>query len=208
MPTSIRTLFYLSGILLSFLLSCTGAPTLIASDLNHGTGGSVMPWTSVALKSFNPDEATSPQRETLPQTLSAVLGPSLAIVIRQDRDRTYPNGHPMPKEIRHKLTPFFPRALLQKVRYSTEWSAAAGSTLYQLLLGTGAVEAVTFADVIVFRDEQCARDPLLWAHELVHVEQYRRLGVEAFATQYLQQPWVIEREAVAKANVIKGKLAR
>jgi hypothetical protein len=75
-------------------------------------------------------------------------------------------------------------------------------------LGTGAVEAVTFADVIVFRDAQCAGNPLLWTHELVHVEQYHRLGVEAFATQYLQHPWVIEQEAIAKADAIKGKLVR
>jgi hypothetical protein len=106
------------------------------------------------------------------------------------------------------LGAFFPRAILEKVRYSTDWGAAAEGTLEQVLLGTGAVEAVTFADVIVFRDAQCAGNPLLWTHELVHVEQYHRLGVEAFATQYLQHPWVIEQEAIAKADAIKGKLVR
>jgi uncharacterized protein DUF4157 len=50
---------------------------------------------------------------------------------------------------------------------------------------------VTLIDVIIFRDEQQAADPVLWAHELTHVEQYDRLGVEAFAVQYLQQAWVL-----------------
>jgi hypothetical protein len=81
-------------------------------------------------------------------------------------------------------------------------------TLPLLLLGNGAVRAVTLGDVIVFRDAHLAEDPLLWAHELTHVEQYRRWGVEAFATQYLQQAGVLEDEAITKANRIKGRLAR
>jgi hypothetical protein len=73
-----------------------------------------------------------------------------------------------------------------------------------VLLGTGVVQAVTVGDVIFFRDPRRAEDALLWAHELTHVEQYRRLGVEAFATRYLQQAWVLEQEAIAKAKTVKG----
>jgi hypothetical protein len=75
-----------------------------------------------------------------------------------------------------------------------------------VLLGSGA-NAVTLIDVIIFRDEQQAADPLLWAHELTHVEQYDRLGVEAFAAQYLQQAWVLEQEARARADTLKGQLS-
>jgi hypothetical protein len=114
----------------------------------------------------------------------------------------------MPKEIRAKLAPFFARAVLERVRYVTSRDAAAEGTLAQVLVSTGAVEALTLGDVIVFRDGQSASDPLLWAHELVHVEQYRRLGVEAFAAQYLQQAWVLEDEAIAKVNGLKGQLSR
>jgi hypothetical protein len=163
--------------------------------------------TPVALKSFNPTETMSQQLGTLSPTLSTLFGPSLAVVIRQGRDRAYPGGHAMPKEIRAKLAPFFSRAVLDKVRYSTQWEAAAEGTLYQVLLATGAVEAVTLGDVIIFRDTQSVSDPLLWAHELVHVEQYHRLGIETFADQYLRQAWVLENEAIAKANVVKGQLS-
>jgi hypothetical protein len=113
----------------------------------------------------------------------------------------------MPPEIRHILAPFFPAAVLQRVRHSFTWETATQGGLLNVLLGTGAVAAVTLGDVIVFRDEQSVGDPLLWAHELVHVEQYRRLGIEGFATQYLQQSWILEQEAIAKAEAVKGQLS-
>ena len=100
--------------------------------------------------------------------------PTLATAIRQGRDHAYPRGQAIPAAIRKRLAPFS-RTVLQKVRYSTEWQdATAESALYSLLWAPAA-EAVTLGDVIIFRDAQRAADPLLWAHELTHVEQYERL---------------------------------
>ncbi len=160
----------------------------------------------------NHPESTEAPAAPLPevnwlQTLATLLGPSLTSAIRQGRDHAYPRGHMVPKAIRKALAPFFSRAILQKVRYSTAWQdATTQATLYSVLLGSGA-NAVTLIDVIIFRDEQHAADPVLWAHELTHVEQYDRLGVEGFAAQYLQQAWVLEHEASAKAETIKGQLS-
>lgn len=145
--------------------------------------------------------------DTWLQTLSSLLSPSLTAAIRQGRERAYTHGNVMPESIRQALAPFFPRAVLQKVRYSTSWQdAAAEGALYTVLLGTGA-DAVTLGDVIIFRDAQRAADPVLWAHELTHVEQYDRLGVEMFAARYLQQGWVLEQEAIEKANTIKKQIS-
>jgi hypothetical protein len=122
-----------------------------------------------------PDSTEAPTTAPLPevnwlQTLATLLGPSLATAIRQGRDHAYPHGQRVPKAIRGPLAPFFPRAVLQKVRYSTAWQdAAAQDTLYSVLLGLG-TNAVTLIDVIIFRDEQQAADPVLRAHELTHVE--------------------------------------
>jgi hypothetical protein len=195
------------GIALSVLVCWVRAPALLAHELKHGgsTGETVTP---VALQAFTPTDALAQQLGTLPRTLATLFGPSLAVVIRHGRERAYPSGHPMPQEIRATLAPFFARAVLERVRYVTSRDAAAEGTVSQVLVSTGAVEALTLGDVIVFRDAQSARDPLLWAHELVHVEQYRRLGVEAFAAQYLQQAWVLETEAVTKAKAIQGQLSR
>jgi hypothetical protein len=136
------------------------------------------------------------------------LGAPLAEAIQHERNRAYPHAHPIPAAVRAQLTPFFPQAMLRAVRYSTDWETTAAGLLPHVLLGNGAVQAVTLGDVILFRDARLAADPLLWAHELTHVEQYRRLGVETFATQYLRQGWVLEQEAITKANTIKGHLAR
>lgn len=149
---------------------------------------------------------TSPETAWL-QTLAVLLGPSLTTAIRQGRDHAYPHGQAVPAAIRHTLAPFFARTVLQKVRYSTAWrDVTAQATLYSVLLGAGA-HAVTLIDVIIFRDAQQAADPLLWAHELTHVEQYDRLGVDAFARQYLEQAWVLEDEALAKVDTIKRQLS-
>jgi hypothetical protein len=112
----------------------------------------------------------------------------------------------MPADVRLKLAPFFPRAVLEKVRYSTEWDPVE-DTLPSLILGNSTTAAMTLADVILFRDVQGATDPLLWAHELTHVMQYQRLGISAFATQYLEQGWELEAEAMAKADAVRRQLS-
>src|SRR5215510_1429718 len=140
------------------------------------------------------------------QTLSALFAPALAEAIRSTRDRVYPYGHPMPAEVRRQLAPFFPRTVLEQVRYATEWDPTA-DTLPSLFMGSDAKSAMTLGDVILFRDAQGVADPLLWAHELTHVLQYHRLGISAFATRYLEQGWELEAEAMAKADAISRQLS-
>lgn len=152
-------------------------------------------------------DANPPSAADWLSTLGTVLGPTLTTAIRQGRDQVYPRGQGIPASIQHTLAPFFSRALLQKVRYSTEWQdTTAEGALYTLLLGTGA-DAVTLGDVIIFRDAQRAADPVLWAHELTHVEQYDRLGMAGFATEYLQRGWLLEEEATTNASKIQRQLS-
>jgi hypothetical protein len=162
----------------------------------------------MTVQSFDSLSGTPQALDPLPQTLAALVGAPLAEAIQQGRNRAYPHAQPIPPAIRVQLMPFFPRAVLQSVRYSTDWDTTAEGTLPYFLLGNSSVAAVTVGDVIFFRDTHLAEDPLLWAHELTHVEQYRRLGVETFATQYLRQAWVLETEAITKADTIKGQLSR
>lgn len=141
------------------------------------------------------------------QTLSSLLSPSLASAIRQGRDHARVRGRVIPPAVRRVLAPFFSARVFEKVRYSTDWQeVTAEGAVYQILLGSGA-NAVTLMDVVIFRDAQLAADPILWAHELTHVEQYDRLGVDAFAADYLQHPDVLEQEAIAKADRIKKRLS-
>ena len=165
------------------------------------------PLTSSQVTPRKSPTETLPTAENWLSTLGTAMGPVLADAIRRGRDYAYPEGKAIPSAIRQKLAPFFSSALLRKVRYSTEWqNATSDGALYSLLLATGA-EAVTLGEVIIFRDAQQAANPFLWAHELTHVEQYERLGVDGFAKQYLQQGWQMEQEAQAKANKIQRQLA-
>jgi hypothetical protein len=142
----------------------------------------------------------------LTQTVSALFGPPLAEAIRSTRDRVYPQGRPIPGALRRQLAPFFPRTVLEKVRYATAWDPTQ-DLLPALFMGNSPKSAMTLGDVILFRDAHGVTDPLLWAHELTHVMQYQQLGVAAFATRYLERGWELEAEAMEKADAIGRQLS-
>jgi hypothetical protein len=54
---------------------------------------------------------------------------------------------------------------------------------------------VSLGDVIVFRDAALAADPVIWAHELAHVQQYDRWGTLQFAKRYVRDHHAVELEA-------------
>jgi len=60
---------------------------------------------------------------------------------------------------------------------------------------------MTLGDVILFKTEQMAEADLkVWAHELTHVMQYQRWGIEGFAERYVRDSAGVEREAIDNAN--------
>ena len=66
---------------------------------------------------------------------------------------------------------------------------------------TGDAAAITLIDVVLFRSDWDGRHDLkLWAHEMTHVEQYRRWGVDGFAGRYVADSGAVEREAYANAD--------
>ena len=47
---------------------------------------------------------------------------------------------------------------------------------------------MTLGDVVLFKTEQMAETDLkVWAHELTHVMQYQRWGIEGFAERYVRR---------------------
>ena len=92
-----------------------------------------------------------------------------------------------------ELKPGFPETLLDRVRYRVGWGDGRPmqSSLFRLL----DARAVSLGDVIVFRDAGIAADPVIWAHELAHVQQYDRWGTREFAERYLRDHHAVETEA-------------
>lgn len=68
--------------------------------------------------------------------------------------------------------------------------------------------AVTLDDVLVFSSESASQNVWLWAHELGHVEQYRRLGIEGFAARYVSDWRRLESEATRRADRATAEIRR
>ena len=97
------------------------------------------------------------------------------------------------------LLGYFPSALLQRCRFATGNSRAL--TLPALAFSYGDATAITLGDVILFKSERLAETDLkVWAHELTHVMQYERWGVEGFADRYVRDSAAVEQEAIDNAN--------
>lgn len=127
-------------------------------------------------------------------------GPALAQAIRHSRDDARRAGvRPIPGHIYRDLRRCFSSSLLQSIQYRVgqghELSVQANSFRF------GDATAVALIDTIVFRHSSDARNNIwLWAHEVKHIDQYRRWGLSDFAKRYVRNHRSVEREADAAAD--------
>ena len=137
---------------------------------------------------------------TSSQDLTGFAASLLAQLITASRQQVLGAGTtPMPVRIMQGLSGYFPPELLRAVRYRS--GGRTELSLSGLAFQYGDAVAVTLIDVVMFRDEAAAQQDLkLWAHELTHVMQYRRLGVDGFAARYVADSGAVEREAYANAD--------
>ncbi|MGE0420503.1 MAG: DUF4157 domain-containing protein [Acetobacteraceae bacterium] len=120
----------------------------------------------------------------------------LARMVQSAREQAIADGvRPVPPAIYRGLLGFFPPALLQRARFASGRGSGV-MTLPSLAFTYGDAAAVTLGDVVLFRDERAAQTDLkLWAHELTHVMQYQRLGMDGFAAAYVRDHAALEKEA-------------
>lgn len=128
-----------------------------------------------------------------PDGLRALAASALSSAIKTAHDTAIQHGaQPMPAAIKAKLKGVFPDAVLDKVTYTV---GGDGSMIAQAF-SYGDVLAITFIDTIVFQKAEAAEsDDALWAHELTHVMQYDRWGVDEFARRYATDYKAVEDEA-------------
>lgn len=115
-------------------------------------------------------------------------------ILRSRNSAAREDALPIPAAMRSQLLAFYPAELLDSVRYkigdNDEMSAARN------LLQNPDIQAVTLIDIIVFRSAALAeRDVALWAHELLHVQQYREWGSAGFAARYSRDYRAVEAPA-------------
>lgn len=126
-------------------------------------------------------------------------GAALEAAIRIGRaDALRAGAAPVPAEFKRRFAGDFPPAVLDEAR----WLVAAPNSRLGRVLARWPVEegAVTLGEVIVFKTAGASRSAQLFAHELAHVEQYRKLGIGEFARRYAADPGPLEEEARAKAR--------
>lgn len=131
-----------------------------------------------------------------------VYAAPLAAAIHQARDAHIDGAQPIPDSIKQALHGTIPDDVLENARYTKgqlEITIANVLDHSRVALGDDGF-AVPVDDVIVFSDPPSSDpddDQALhwWAHELTHVCQYSRWGVEEFALNYMNNYSAVEKDA-------------
>jgi len=122
----------------------------------------------------------------------AQISELVAGYISAQRRKYAPRAVPLSAQQRAPLEPFFARELLDSVRVLVlEGERVQNPEFYPMLRGFGfknlpdqsAMGAITFCDVVVSHEPFSGG---LLFHELVHVEQYRQLGIPLFSGLYVR----------------------
>ena len=130
-------------------------------------------------------------------------GVALALAIRVGRAEALQGEvHSLPKKLRRRFAPHFPDELPDGVRWTVaEPGTRLGRALARWPVSEG---AVTLGNVVVFKTDGASRNTRLFAHEIAHVAQYRKLGIDTFARRYAANPKQLEDEAWEKADRVVG----
>jgi hypothetical protein len=112
------------------------------------------------------------------------------------------NVYPLPAEVADELIRAgMSEHIVRKTRWSPDWYVT------NYLPFTGGRPALTIDNIVVINDPAVLYSTSRMAHELTHVAQYERLGIQQFATQYSLNNWIFEGEANdVEAQVLKRVL--
>lgn len=111
--------------------------------------------------------------------------------------------YPLPAEVAQDLIAVgVPANIVRKTTWSPDWYAT------NYMPGTGGQGAVTLDDVVIISDNRLVYDRAFMAHELKHVQQYERLGLNNFCAQYTTNSWIFENEAKDEQTRVARAIAQ
>ncbi len=142
----------------------------------------------------------APVGQVLGRDMQNLASQLLAQWISDTRQELLAAGtQPMPAQIIEGLAGYFSPDILREVRFRT--GDITDLSLPALAFQYGDTAAITLGDVVMFNHPSDAQTDLkLWAHELTHVMQYRRWGLDGFAVRYVADSSAVEREAYGNAD--------
>lgn len=120
-------------------------------------------------------------------------------------------AQPIPPDIRQFLLRWYPADLLAGVRWTSSWNAVQNSLQAAQMNIGGQTQAITLINAVVFRNSAAVSDKALWAHELLHVSQYRSWGVFGFAKKWVDNSSTggpVEAPAYAREDEARAVLAQ
>lgn len=136
-----------------------------------------------------------------------MLTAPLAAMIRDANRKYRPYSRPIPSAVRRALRGVISDSVLTSARYATSRGIASLPAALNLMKGRD--HAVCVGDIIVFGREPQDHELEWWAHELKHVEQYQRWGIDKFAWKYSRRSGQIEAEADrAGSRAVRSNRAR
>ena len=189
------------------LMPPVGAASAATDDALGNWRGAVIAWRALSADVWEASKAAT--MEQLVETGAPIIEKWIVTW----RDGALAHGtQPMPPAIKEQLVGYFADTLLDRVRCRVGW--ADGRPMQSGLFRLLDARALSLSGVVVFRDAGTAADPVIWAHELAHVQQYDRWGTREFAESYLRDHHAVETEAweVAARYTMwalqEGKLAR
>jgi hypothetical protein len=130
-------------------------------------------------------------RQLTPDRISQVSG-LVAQYISTQREKHAPRAVPLSTQQKASMAGFFSRQLLNSTRLVVlQGEQVPNPEFYPMLRNLGfnylpdqlTTGAITFCDVVVSHEPFTAG---LLFHELVHVEQYRQLGIPRFSELYVR----------------------
>lgn len=118
-----------------------------------------------------------------------IIAMPLAAAIREAQERHIANAKPLPKDVKERLAGLYSKEVLDQARY------VIGDIEFTLPNGIGKAHkfmgreiGVVVGNVIVFSTDPKGfwDNPFWWGHEIKHVEQYSKWGIEEFALRYVK----------------------
>jgi hypothetical protein len=133
---------------------------------------------------------------------------ALTQLIETVRQQAISSGvRPVPAAVHRSLLGYFPPIVLHKTRFAQ--GRADALALPSPAFSHGNASAVTLGEVVLFKTERLAQSDLkLWAHELTHVMQYQRWGIDGFADHCVHDFSSVQQEANDNADRFMAWLSR
>jgi len=129
----------------------------------------------------------------------------LAAAVRAAREKFKNKALPIPQELKNYLRGILPDETIKRAKYAVgKVEITLPNIVNNIAIRNNANHAVTVDDIIVFfrTPKSFSEDPCWWIHEMIHVDQYRKWGIEEFAWK-----WVNDYPIEKKANEQGSRIA-